>query len=87
VELPGVQRDSAASVERILIEELARMSPEERLERMIALCRAANELAIAGIRLREGDLPETELRVHLARLRYGSALVARVQAYRARRGL
>jgi hypothetical protein len=52
----------------------------------MALCRAATELAITGIRLREGELPDADLRVHLARLRYGSALVERVQAYRARPG-
>jgi hypothetical protein len=83
VELPGVARDTAETVERRVIEGLARMEPEERLARTMALCRAAGELAIAGIRLREGDLPEADLRVHLARLRYGSALVERVQAYRA----
>jgi hypothetical protein len=85
VELPGVPRDTAAAVERRLIHGLARLEPEERLARTMALCRAASELAIAGIRLREGDLPETELRLRVARLRYGPELVERVQAYRARR--
>jgi hypothetical protein len=84
VELPGVARDTAAAVERRVIEGLARMTPQERLERTMALCRAASELAMAGIRLREGDLPDTEVRLRLARLRYGAALVERVQAYRAR---
>jgi len=50
----------------------------------MALCRAAGELAMAGIRLREGELSEADLRVRLASLRYGPALVERVQAYRAR---
>jgi hypothetical protein len=67
-----------------VIEGLARLSPEERLARTMALCRAAGELAAAGIRLREGDLPEAELRLRLARLRYGPDLVERVEAYRAR---
>lgn len=79
-------RDTAAAVERRLIEGLARLAPEERLARTMALCRAASELAIAGIRLREGDLPDAELRAHLARLRYGPRVVERVQAYRARHG-
>jgi len=79
-------RDTAAAVERRLIEELARLSPEERLARTMALCRTAAELAIAGIRMREGDLSDADVRVHLARLRYGSALIERVQAYRARLG-
>jgi hypothetical protein len=84
VELPGVSRDTTAAIERRVIEGLARFTAEERLARTMALCRAANELAIAGIRLREGDLSEPELRLRLARLRYGSELVARVEAYRPR---
>lgn len=84
MELPGAPRDTAETIERRVIEGLARLSPEERLARTMALCRAAGELAMAGIRLREGDLPDGELRLHLARLRYGPALVERVEAYRAR---
>ena len=71
-------------MERRLIQGLALLSPEERLARTMALCRAAGELAMAGIRLREGELSETEMRLELARLRYGRAIVDRVQAYRAR---
>ena len=84
MELPGVALDTPVSVERRVIDGLARMAPEERLARTMALCRAASELAIAGIRLREGDLSAAELRVRLAHLRYGATLVGRVQAYRAR---
>jgi len=84
VELPGAARDTAETIERRVIEGLAQLSPEERLTRTMALCRAAGELAMAGIRLREGDLADDELRLHLARLRYGPALVERVEAYRAR---
>lgn len=85
MELPGVARDTAVEIERRQIDGLARLAPEERLARTMALCRAASELAIAGIRLREGDLPDADLRLHLARLRYGAKLVESVQAYRARR--
>jgi hypothetical protein len=85
VEIPGVPRDTPVAVERRLIDGLARLAPEERLARTMALCRGASELAIAGIRMREGDLSEHDLRVHLARLRYGAAVVERVEAYRARR--
>jgi len=55
VELPGAARDTAETIERRVIEGLAPLSPEERLTRTMALCRAAGELAMAGIRLREGD--------------------------------
>ena len=81
MELPGVPRDTSATAERRVIEGLRRMSPEARLEQTRELCRAANELAVAGIRLREGDLPKDELVRRLARLRYDAALIARVDAY------
>jgi hypothetical protein len=84
VELPSVARDTPAAIERRVIEGLARLSAEERLWRTMALCRAAAELAMAGIRLREGELSEGELRLRLARLRYGPAVVERVEAYRTR---
>jgi len=85
MELPGVPRDTSVAVERRLIEGLGRMTPEARLEQTRALCRAANELAVAGIRLREGDLPIEEIMVRLARLRYDADLVARVESYRSGR--
>jgi len=85
MELPGVPRDTSDAAERRVIEGLRRMTPEARLEQTRALCRAANELAIAGIRLREGHLPNDEMTVRLARLRYDADLMVRVEAYRARR--
>jgi hypothetical protein len=85
MELSGVPRDTSDTVERRVIEGLRRMMPEERLERTRELCRAADELAIAGIRLREGELPDDEIVLRLARLRYDAELMARVEAYRARR--
>jgi hypothetical protein len=82
VELPGAARDTADAIERRVIDGLARLSAGERLARTMALCRAATELAMAGIRQREGALSDDEVRVRLARLRYGAALVDRVLAYR-----
>jgi hypothetical protein len=84
MELPGVPNDTRVDVERRVIEGLRRLGPEQRLEQAMALCRAADELAQAGIVLRSGPLDAGEMRVQLARLRYGAALVGRVQAYRAR---
>jgi hypothetical protein len=87
MELPGVPRDTSVTIERRVIEGLRRMTPEARLEQMRELCRAANELAIAGIRLREGNLTQDEIVVRLGRLRYDADLMARVEAYRSgRRG-
>ena len=84
MELPGVPNDTRRDVERRVIEGLRRLGPEQRLEQAMALCGAADELAEAGIVLRHGPLNPGEMRLELARLRYGAALVGRVQAYRAR---
>ena len=85
MELPRVPSDTSATAERRVIAGLSRMTPEARLERTRELCRAANELAVAGIRLREGELSDDEICVRLGRLRYEAALMARVEAYRAER--
>ncbi len=85
MELRRVPNDTSAVAERRVIDGLSRMTPEARLERTRELCLAASELAVAGIRLREGELSEDEIRVRLGRLRYEPALMARVEAYRAER--
>lgn len=84
MELPGVPNDTPPEVERRLVEGLRRLGPEGRLTQTFALCAAADELAMAGIRLREGAVSHAELRLCLARLRYDRALIERVEAYRAR---
>ena len=85
MELPRVPSDTSLVAERRVIDGLRRMTPEARLERARELCCAATELAIAGIRLREGELSDDEIRVRLGRLRYEPALMARVEAYRVER--
>jgi len=60
------------------------MAPADRLLRALGLCATTTELAIAGIRLREPALNESGVRDRLARLRYDSDLVARVEEYRSR---
>jgi hypothetical protein len=82
MELPGVPNDTRREVERRVIEGLRQLGPEGRLQQTMALCRAADELAEAGIRLREGPLDAQELRSRLAVLRYGKAVVARAEAHR-----
>jgi hypothetical protein len=85
VELAGAPRDTSREIERRVIRGLRELGPEGRLLQTMALCRATSELVVAGIRLREGALAAHEVRVRLARLRYGNALVDQVEAYRARR--
>jgi hypothetical protein len=85
MELHGVPNDTRREVERRVIEGLRRLGPEGRLQQTMALCRAAEELAEAGIRLREGQLDAEQLRSRLAVLRYGKTLVARAEAHRSAR--
>jgi len=84
VELRGVPNDTHTGAERRVIAGLRRLGPESRLIQTMALCRAADELSHAGIRLREGPTSEHALRIQLAKLRYGASLVARVEAHRAK---
>ena len=83
MEKRGVPRDTASEVERRQVDGLRAMSPSERLAQVAALCGAATDLAFAGIELREGQLSDAERRRRLATIRYGEALVRRVESYRA----
>lgn len=86
MELPGVPNDTRREVQRRVIDGLRCLGAEGRLSQTIALCRAADELAEAGIRLREGAIEARQMKLRLAALRYGKALVARAEAYRATLG-
>ena len=84
MELPGVPNDTHRDVRRRVVEGLRALGPEARLEQTMTLFRTANELAVTGILHREGPLDAHALRQRLATLRYGAALVARVEAHRQR---
>jgi len=86
MELAGVPNDTRREVQRRVIEGLRRLGAEGRLSQTIALCQAADELAEAGIRLREGELDARQMKLRVACLRYGKALVARAEAHRAMLG-
>ncbi len=61
--------DTSPQVEAMIIEGLRRMSPAEKLRRVVDLNRAVVQMARAGIRARYGDdLSEEELRLRLAAL-------------------
>lgn len=85
MELRGVPNDTHREIERRVVEGLRRLGAEGRLEQTMALCQAADELAEAGIRLREGPLDVGQMRSRLAVLRYGKTLVARAEAHRSTR--
>lgn len=71
--------DTSAEAERILIEGYRRMGPGEKLERVVSLNRAVEQLARARIRSDYGDdISERELRLRLGALRLDRAMMVRV---------
>ena len=70
--------DTSAATQRVVDERYAEMSFAERADRLRAVTFAANEMALAGLRLRHPGASESELLLRLARLRLGDELVDRV---------
>jgi hypothetical protein len=71
--------DTPPPIERLLIEGYRRMAPAEKLERVVALNRAVDQLARARIRAQYGeDLTERELRLRLAALRLDRRVMVEV---------
>ncbi len=65
----GGRSDTPREVENLLIEGYRRMTPQEKLDRVIQLNRSLRTLALAGIHQRHGDdLSERQLRLHFAAL-------------------
>jgi hypothetical protein len=62
----SVPTDTDPAVQALLIEGYRRMSPAENLERVRALTRAVQELALAEIRRRHPDADEREQALRLA---------------------
>lgn len=61
--------DTSVEAERILIERYRAMTPAEKVAIARALTQAANELALAGARLRYPDANDDELRLRVAATR------------------
>lgn len=72
--MPGLS-DTPKSVERILIDGYRRMTPAEKLQRVVALNHAVEQMASAGLRARHGDMPEHERRLRLAALRLDAGVM------------
>ncbi|MGE0431557.1 MAG: hypothetical protein AB7K09_08855 [Planctomycetota bacterium] len=58
--------DTPLHVEHILLDLYRRMTPAQRAAKMLAMCRAAGELAAAGVRRQYPDASEEELRLRTA---------------------
>jgi hypothetical protein len=70
--------DTAVEIEDRQIEAWRRMSPAERLEVSREMTRAANELALAGIRARYPNASERECFLRFAAVRLGVDTVRRI---------
>ena len=62
----GAPNDTHPTVEALLIEGYRRMSPAEKLERVRALTRAVQELALADVRRRHPNADEREQALRVA---------------------
>jgi hypothetical protein len=61
--------DTSEAVEALLVEAHRRMTPQQKIRRVLD-CNAASEaLAAAGLRARHGTLGDAELRLRVAALR------------------
>jgi hypothetical protein len=78
VDLPISLSDTPPEVEAVLLEGYRRMTSAQKLERVCALNRTVQQMALAGIRARHGELPEREVRLRLAALWLGRDTMIRV---------
>jgi len=71
--------DTTPVVEQLIIEGYRRMSPAEKLGRVVGLNRALDQLATARLRARYGPrLSDRDLRLRLAALRLDAKMMADV---------
>lgn len=70
--------DTSVAAQEVIDRRYAEMSFAEKAERVRALTRATNQMALAGLRLRQPNASQRELLLALARLRLGDDLVDRV---------
>ena len=66
--------DTPAAAQEVVDRRYAEMSFAERAECLRAVTLAANEMALAGLRLRHPNASRSELLLALARLRLGDDL-------------
>ena len=74
--------DTSKEAQEVVDRRYASMSFAEKAQRLRELTRAANQMALAGLRLRHPAASERELLLELAKLRLGDDLVDRVYGKR-----
>jgi hypothetical protein len=70
--------DTSAEADRIQLEIIKRMSPEERLQRGFNMSALSNHLQESGIRARHPEYTDEEVRLARIRLNLGDELFQRV---------
>ena len=70
--------DTSPRAEAVLVEGYRRMPPQQKLERVVALNRALDELAGARLQATYGTLSQEERKLRLAALHLDSELMKRV---------
>ncbi len=73
----AIPLDTSQDVDQLMTEKFASMSVAERAVIAAELNDMCTKLALAGIRAQHGDLPEEQVRWHLAARRYGEQLANR----------
>ena len=73
--------DTSVAAQKAVDRRYGEMSFAERAERVRAVTLAANQMALAGLRLRHPGASQRELLLALARLRLGDDLVDRVYGH------
>lgn len=66
--------DTSPEAAEILRERLRRMTPSQRVEEGVKLCKFARHMMRAGIRMRHPDYSEDQVEMALARLLWGDDL-------------
>jgi len=70
--------DTSLAAERAQVELWRRMSPIDKLRAVTEISRAAQELSLAGIRLRHPEASDDECMLRLAVLKLGREVACRV---------
>jgi len=78
--------DTAPEAEAVRFERYRRMTPAEKVQRVVELTQSTCLLALAGLRARHPGADEPELLLRLAVLRLGAELVERAYGWRASDG-
>ena len=77
-EIRGLADDSSTEAERLQVSLWRSMSPAKKAHAVSTLCRATQELSLAGIRHRHPHASERECLLRLAELKLGPDLIRAV---------